>query len=143
VRVTLKAGEEVVPPDLSQDHLGHGSHGGAARLLVNHAHFAKGFSRPKVSQVDPMPVVFLAHFDLPLFDNVGRVAHVVFLHNHFSSRILAQCNHNAASPWTLSARSLPDCTPARRQKDSGGGSVLQAALAVVAKLRPLRRSYRT
>ena len=63
-----------------------------------------------------VPVEFLADFNLPLFDEVGRFAKVVFLDNHFSSLILTPRNHHASSICTLIARVLPDYTPAPRQR---------------------------
>src|SRR5262249_17448270 len=113
--VALKAVEKVVPPNLTHDRLGDGSHSGAAGLLVNHAHFAKGFSRPKVGQVDVLPVECLADFNLPLFDDVGGFAIVVLSDNNFSGRIPAQRNHSASSIGTFSVRLLPDYTPDPRQ----------------------------
>src|SRR2546423_2256669 len=95
--VCLKVVEKVVPPDLTHQSLGNGCHVCAAWLLVDHAHFAKGFSSPKVSQVNLLPLQFLAYFNLPLVDDIGRFANIVFLNNNFSSLIPAQRNHHASS----------------------------------------------
>jgi hypothetical protein len=95
--VCLKAVEKLVPPDLTHHSLGNGCHGCTAWLLVNHAHFAKGFPNAEVSQVDFLPVELLAYFNLSFPDDVSRFANVVFSNNNFSSLILAQRNHNASS----------------------------------------------
>jgi hypothetical protein len=42
--VSLKAVKKVVPPDLTHHGLGNRCYGCAPWLLVNHAHFAEGFS---------------------------------------------------------------------------------------------------
>jgi hypothetical protein len=47
--VRLKAAEKVVPLELTHDSRSNGCDGGAAWLLVDHAHFAKDFSGPKIS----------------------------------------------------------------------------------------------
>src|SRR5262245_18746124 len=101
--VSLKGVKKVVPPDLTHYSFRNSCHGCAAWLLVNHAHFAKGFSSPKVSQVDILPLYGLAYFNLPLFDDVGRFAKVVFSKNNFSSFIRGLRNHNHP-PYELSSR---------------------------------------
>src|SRR5262245_15460276 len=121
--------EKIVPLERTHDRLGHGGHGGAAGLVVNHAHFAKDVSRPKVREMDRLPVEVLADFNLPVFDAVGRVATVVFVDNHCSSRISDPRNHQASSLCTLIARVLPDYTPAPRQRESGSRSARGVSLA--------------
>jgi hypothetical protein len=47
--------------------------------------------------VDLLPLELLADFDLPLVDDIGRFAKVLFTDNDFSSFIPVQRNHDAAS----------------------------------------------